>query len=1729
MSGKPTSGPKPLAPLKLKIKVTLAKAASVPVSTTDAALTVLPDSTLPKAEDQSRSVTEARYEGLQARSGMFSRGSAAAGLPPPGKRVAEPAQRREANVSRPLFGSEEEENEDEDEEEANLRRLAESEAPKPPPARVAPPRREEAAPKEAAVTVLPSVAKQFMGLNVRAAKKSYAEDAVKRRFTEEIAKTLVDLNTQLEEMALTLSLEEKRGFTADSELVDGKTKYIFDDEQRFVEPITEARLVALDDLFESLRIRMNDFLVKDTLLDKELNALFKYLRYAPKYIKDKPKIQEKQRILALKDMMTDKIADTLLLLEESLNEMQTVGIDFSNMTVKEPAGEGQPFVYEFTDGNTFLPVDKTPEARRVAEARLEELTPFFSGGSRIMLTKIVGFGPMDAEGTPLFNDILLLTELFGLAKEHKLLAGKAEAKAAVLAAEKEAQVAKTLEGTPFETLATPIEAEMTKSPYEVTSDSDYRPLKHETKDKGEVTLPKQKGFIPATRRAFGYFIYDKYRRYMLKAMDKLDPNACKSLGDSSTVTQIYEYQKFVRDYISFMTPYRGVLVYHGLGSGKTCTAIAASEALLSSGGKQRIIVMTPFSLRKNFIQQITFCGFRHYRLLNYWTPHEYRASDGKNALWLFATSVMRVPETYLVARRGKALRIWIPDLNKPQSEENYSKLGGAEQAEIRQQIYETLVYDPAKRKNGLIWFVNYNGLTATKLLELACDPTGNPFDNSVIVIDEVHNMVRLMQGVIDPYLKKITVGELEAERKGDAKYLDPDQITSGKWRPKYCGKTMNYKRGYLFYRLLLQAKNSKIIGLSGTPLINFPEELGILANILHGYNFLYRTSIQKVSEVNGNKRIVDGFKMMAEGNDPGNFCEHIDYYNALIDDRRAEIEFQFTFLPEGYRKVQGQLGVERIPFTEELPTVEQKLASIRECINKVLKTVNPMLSLRRPIVEKAEPLLPVMGEPSVPETPPLDDSFKGRFIGPDGVSLINEQVLFKRLSGLVSFYKGSRKDLMPEVVEDTVVKVPMSLDQQKKYVEIRLAEIKVEEQKAKQKRQGAAEVAATRSDEGELKKLSSSQNYRMASRQACNFVFPDGFTRPRPMTVDQMKQADEFGGSVEDLLGEDQAPEASALVGTSAEEAAASANDRREAEEARQDDERVSTEQEKAEIEAVRKQLTNQGKPAGEIAAAIKTIQERYESERRGELVVAADVPELTEEPAATLSPQQKRCLANMLPGETYQAAINRAKECLLTLGASKLLLKDPEHPGQSPLERCSPKYKSILEHIEDIPGSSLVYSQFLGMEGIGIFTIVMQANGYDPIRIKSEGGQFVFDEATEISIRKGPGVKQNRFILFTGGEAEEIRKINIDLFNAKFGELPPQISRVLQESGFTADIGNKHGELCRVFCITAAGAEGLSLKNVRGVHIMEPYWNDVRMAQVKGRAVRICSHQELPLKERNVRVYTYMAVYSDEAQTTRGDPREGERMKWAIPQEIWNRDGINRATAESYGISTRRDDYALTSDERLFYISEKKKKLVENLIIVMKSAAADCLLNYEENKDGTFVCRMLGNEGDFLYHPNLQRDIETSKGEVLGDLFKVPEEELARVREAQARLVFEEAKEEEKEEGKEDEAAVALPQGQGAAATGLLPEQLAAPPPPPPAVAAAAAVAAPKRISYPVKIGDKQYVVSALPDSKGKVDRFGVYAAEDTAFARPVGTAQADFDAAKKRWIPKKGTVKFT
>ena len=68
----------------------------------------------------------------------------------------------------------------------------------------------------------------------------------------------------------------------------------------------------------------------------------------------------------------------------------------------------------------------------------------------------------------------------------------------------------------------------------------------------------------------------------------------------------------------------------------------------------------------------------------------------------------------------------------------------------------------------------------------------------------------------------------------------------------------------------------------------------------------------------------------------------------------------------------------------------------------------------------------------------------------------------------------------------------------------------------------------------------------------------------------------------------------------------------------------------------------------------------------------------------------------------------------------------------------------------------------------------------------------------------------------------------------------------------------NLRGTQIKIIFIGPAGTEGISLSNVRQVHILEPYWNEVRIKQLIGRALRACSHKDLPMEERVVDIFRY-------------------------------------------------------------------------------------------------------------------------------------------------------------------------------------------------------------------------------------------------------------------------------
>jgi hypothetical protein len=273
-------------------------------------------------------------------------------------------------------------------------------------------------------------------------------------------------------------------------------------------------------------------------------------------------------------------------------------------------------------------------------------------------------------------------------------------------------------------------------------------------------------------------------------------------------------------------------------------------------------------------------------------------------------------------------------------------------------------------------------------------------------------------------------------------------------------------------------------------------------------------------------------------------------------------------------------------------------------------------------------------------------------------------------------------------------------------------------------------------------------------------------------------------------------------------------------------------------------------------------------------------------------------------------------------------------------LGNYSRKYEMMLTNIRTSPGPVLVYSNFKTLEGLGIFAAVLRASPekFLPLDIVSVGGNWEIPAALMVA---GP-----KYILYTGDEKAEKRKLLLQLYNADVKGLPAKLASQCQELLAGAP-DNRDGRICKIFMITQSGAEGISLFNTRQVHIMEPYWNNVRLQQVIGRAIRLCSHMNLVWDERTVEIFTYMSVFSAQQKA------EGAKQLMM-------------------------SDKSMTTDEIIFDIATKKQRLADGLFEIAQTAAIDCKLHYHEHGAATqcFEFKETGRPM-FMYHPDWHKDIQ--------------------------------------------------------------------------------------------------------------------------------------------------------
>jgi hypothetical protein len=825
-------------------------------------------------------------------------------------------------------------------------------------------------------------------------------------------------------------------------------------------------------------------------------------------------------------------------------------------------------------------------------------------------------------------------------------------------------------------------------------------------------------FVLPNRKAFADYItriFLKYRKddsNPLDAEDK-DVDLCEK---QSNARELFPYQKLIRDYLMIETPYRGILLYHGLGSGKTCTSIAVAESLMSY---KKVWVLTPASLQKNYRSELRKCGDPIYAFEQHW--REKNLNDQSRA----EAKTLSISDGFL-DRTGKFF-VTVAGENP-----NFKDLPKTAQDIIRAQIEDII----GQRFN----FINYNGLSSKNIDKFVQKPDENghfpenPFNNSVVIIDEVHNLISRI------------VNSSEISRR--------------------------------VYDAVYTATDCKIVGLSGTPVINRPNEIAFLMNLLRG-------PIERITIPFAKATAWDEEKMKMA-------------FKALPDVDTIEFNAVKKYVlltrnPPHFQSVYNEAGDRvAVRYMKDIPFVPLAMDWVQTWATKMTAEIGADIAVDRVATENLECL------------PTKYEEFANLFL--DGLNIKNALLFGKRIQGLVSYFKGADERLIPKRVDDDKMleKVPMSPEQFVQYLDVRFAEIKAD-----------AKKALSMNDDG--------GSYRVISRLACNFAVPP------------------------------------------------------------------------------------------ELKVLTKTVMKEYK-----DVVKETDVPDKPEILAA------------------------------LKANPAKYL-------SAKALEQYSPKLLKMLINIEetrksggDVWPNQFIYSQYRQLEGLGVFSAVLDANGWQPYKITNKNGQWQEDEMDD----------KPAYAFFSGEEPEDLREMMRQILNNRYEDtFPPSLKTSIEKRG---------KKLLCMLMATSSGAEGITLANVRHVHIMEPHWTPARHDQVIGRAIRICSHATLPMSERTVRISFYLSVIS--------------------PTQAKGADGPNVVAVRKSDMEVKRYEgdppveTFMSTDEYLYEKVYEKAKVNQRISVLLKQAAVDCevhrkLHSREKPQISCMRFDTTATGEDLAFKPNIKTD----------------------------------------------------------------------------------------------------------------------------------------------------------
>jgi len=240
--------------------------------------------------------------------------------------------------------------------------------------------------------------------------------------------------------------------------------------------------------------------------------------------------------------------------------------------------------------------------------------------------------------------------------------------------------------------------------------------------------------------------------------------------------------------------------------------------------------------------------------------------------------------------------------------------------------------------------------------------------------------------------------------------------------------------------------------------------------------------------------------------------------------------------------------------------------------------------------------------------------------------------------------------------------------------------------------------------------------------------------------------------------------------------------------------------------------------------------------------------------------------------------------------------------PITNQLGEIAPKIKLIMDLVKSSEGIVVIYSQYV-WSGVIPCAIALEHMGFT----RHGARKMLVTESKNITPTFYKNFKQPSYAILTGAESI--------MGSTKIEDILPILNNPK----------NSDGSKIKVILMTPIAGEGLSFKNAREIHILEPWYHFNRTEQVIGRTIRTCSHKLLVPEERNVTVYLHACVTNDQTNQDNEPKKRGRKS--------------TKASAKATALKT------ISPDIHAYKISARKLYETQKAEEVIRDNAIDCAL----------------------------------------------------------------------------------------------------------------------------------------------------------------------------------------